>query len=81
MFHGVLFGLLLVLIAVLPAHVCLARVINIDGKQLGHRVIELGTNAGSWPADTLKVSFHHNLVGYFTIYSSVLLHGRAQVPE
>ena len=81
MIHGVLFGLLLVLTAVLPVRVCLARAINVDGKQLGHRVIGLGTNAGSWPVDAPTVSFHHNLLGYFAIYSSVLQHGRAQVLE
>ncbi|XP_042291529.1 uncharacterized protein LOC121912999 [Thunnus maccoyii] len=80
LFHGVLFGLLLVLTAVLPACVCLARAINTDGKQLRDRVIELWTNAGS-SVDAPTVSFHHNLLGYFAIYSSVLWHRRAHVPE
>ena len=70
MFHGVLFGLLLVLIAVLLVRVCLARAVNMDGKQLGHRVIGLGTNAGSWPVDAPTVSI---IITYWDILQSIPL--------
>lgn len=83
LFRGVLFGLLLLVTAAVPVCGCLARVNN-TGKLPDHRALPvsgLGTNIGLWPVDALTVSFHHNLLGYFAIHSSVLRHRRAQVQE
>lgn len=83
-FHGVLFGLLLLLTAVSPVRIHLARAISTDGKHLCHRAppaLGPGSNAGFRLNDNLSVSLHDNLLGYYAIYSSVLRLRRAQVPE
>ena len=58
-----LFGLLLLLTAVLLVLVCLASAVTVIEKQLGHRaLLETGprTNAGLWPVDAPTVDLQHN---------------------
>lgn len=82
--HSMFFTLLLLLTVALPVCVYLSIEINTyhlcHGNQWNHHTARLDKNwpyPGNCPANTRAESFHHNLLGYYAICSSVLHYGQA----